>query len=209
MTDRDPDRERRMRQAEDDSDWDWYYYEYRYEPYSAARSNEYSRNHGQQYGRNYGRGSSQDYERNYGRGFNQDYGQDYERNYGRDFNLYGVHPNPNWMRGQYSGMGPRGYRRSDERMQEDINDRLTWHGQVDATEIMVDVQDGIATLTGTVNSRQEKRLAEDIAESIPGVTDVQNNLKINNQRNWNQSESTTEMNQQTQGETTETSKRKR
>ena len=203
MTDRDPDRERQGRQTEDDSDWDWYYYEYRYEPYYPARSYDY--------GRNYGRGSSQAYGQNYGRGFNQDYGRNYGRNqdYERDFDLYGVRPNPYWTRGRYSGMGPRGYRRSDERMQEDINDRLTWHGQVDATDIMVEVQDGIATLTGTVNSRQEKRLAEDIVESIPGVMDVQNNLKINHPGSWNRGESNTEMNRPTQAETTETSRKKR
>ena len=207
MTDRDPDRERRMRQTEDDSDWDWYYYEYRYEPYSSARNSDYGRNYGQDSGRNYGRGFNQDYGQDYGRSYNRGY--DRNQDYNRDFSLYGVHPNPYWMRGQYSGMGPRGYRRSDERMQEDINDRLTWHGQVDATEINVEVQDGIATLTGTVNSRQEKRLAEDIAESIPGVMDVQNNLKINNRGTWNRSESNMEMNQQTQEETTETSRKKR
>jgi hypothetical protein len=34
------------------------------------------------------------------------------------------------------------------------------------------------TLSGTVNSRFEKRHAEDIAESVSGVTHVQNNLRI-------------------------------
>ena len=207
MTDRDPDRERRMRQAEDDSDWDWYYYEYRYEPYYSARNTDSGRNYDQDYRRNYGRAFNQDYGQDYGRSYNRGYGRNPE--FDRDFSLYGVHPDPYWRRGQYSGMGPRGYRRSDERMQEDINDRLTWHGQVDASEVMVDVKDGIAKLTGTVNSRYEKRLAEDIAESIPGVVDVENNLKINSQRNWNRTESNTGKNQQTQGETTGTSRKNR
>jgi hypothetical protein len=83
-------------------------------------------------------------------------------------------------------MGPRGYRRSDERIQEDVNDRLTWHGQIDATEIQVDVNDGIVTLSGTVNSRYEKRMAENIAESVWGVSDVQNNLRLERQStDWN------------------------
>jgi hypothetical protein len=212
MTDRNMDRERRMRQSENDDDWDWYYYEYRYEPYYPGRNygnqanfeRDYNRNYGRNYGQNYvqdyGRGNEQDYRNLYGRNSSQGYGRnsDYDRS-------------PYWMTGnqtpgRYSGVGPRGYRRSDERITEDINDRLTWHGHVDATEIQVDVKDGIATLTGNVNSRQEKRIAEYIAESIPGVSDVQNNLKINKQTDWNRGE----MNQGMQEETTsETSKRKR
>jgi len=64
---------------------------------------------------------------------------------------------------------PKGYRRSDERIQEEINDRLTEHGDIDATEIMVKVNGGVATLTGTVDDRNAKRLAEDLAESPPSA----------------------------------------
>jgi hypothetical protein len=34
------------------------------------------------------------------------------------------------------------------------------------------------TLTGTVNSREDKRRAEDIAESVSGVTNVENRLRV-------------------------------
>jgi hypothetical protein len=34
------------------------------------------------------------------------------------------------------------------------------------------------TLTGTVTSREQRRRAEDIAESVSGVTHVQNNLRV-------------------------------
>ncbi len=37
------------------------------------------------------------------------------------------------------------------------------------------------TLTGKVNSRRDKRMAEDTAESVMGVTDVHNQLKIEKQ----------------------------
>ncbi|HUE82725.1 MAG TPA: BON domain-containing protein [Pyrinomonadaceae bacterium] len=78
----------------------------------------------------------------------------------------------------YRGRGPRNYRRSDERIKEDINDRLTDHPQLDASDIEVNVSNREVTLTGSVNSRFAKRLAEDIAESVSGVSDVQNNIRV-------------------------------
>ncbi len=78
----------------------------------------------------------------------------------------------------YRGRGPRNYRRSDDRIKEDINDRLTDHPQLDASDIEVDVNNREVTLTGSVNSRFAKRLAEDIAESVSGVSDVQNNIRV-------------------------------
>jgi osmotically-inducible protein OsmY len=81
-------------------------------------------------------------------------------------------------RGMYAGRGPRGYRRSDERIREDVNEFLTddWH--VDASDIEVSVDNGVVTLVGRVGSRAEKRRAEDVAESVSGVTDVSNQLRV-------------------------------
>lgn len=76
------------------------------------------------------------------------------------------------------GRGPRGYSRSDERMREDINDRLTDDAYIDASDIEVAVSGGEATLTGMVPDRQTKRRAEDVAESVSGVSHVQNNLRV-------------------------------
>jgi hypothetical protein len=81
-------------------------------------------------------------------------------------------------RGTYAGRGPRGYRRSDERISEDINDRLTDDWRVDASDVEVTVNNGMITLTGRVGSREEKRRAENIAESVSGVTDVSNQLRV-------------------------------
>ncbi len=80
----------------------------------------------------------------------------------------------------YYGKGPRGYTRSDERIREDVNDRLTDDWQIDASEIEVTVSNGEVTLSGTINSREEKRRAEDLAENVSGVRHVQNNLRIQN-----------------------------
>jgi BON domain len=80
--------------------------------------------------------------------------------------------------GHHRGRGPKGYTRSDERIQEDINDRLTDDAYIDASEIEVSVRQGEVTLTGTVDSRMAKRRAEDIADSVSGVKHVQNNLRV-------------------------------
>lgn len=78
----------------------------------------------------------------------------------------------------HRGRGPKGYRRSDERIQEDINDRLTDDPYIDASDIEVSVKDREVVLTGTVESRRVKHRAEDIAESVTGVVNVENRLKV-------------------------------
>lgn len=81
-------------------------------------------------------------------------------------------------RGRFTGRGPKGYRRSDERIREDVNERLTMHPDVDASDVEVRVNEGTVTLTGVVEDRRQKRLAEDIVEDIFGVDDVRNELKV-------------------------------
>ena len=81
-------------------------------------------------------------------------------------------------RPSYRGRGPKNYQRSDERIREEICERLTMDHDVDATEIEVEVQGGVVTLNGSVNERHAKRLAEDLADSVRGVKDVQNNLRV-------------------------------
>lgn len=78
----------------------------------------------------------------------------------------------------FAGRGPKGYRRSDERIREDVCDRLGDDPRVDATDIDVTVKDGEVILAGTVRSREEKRRSEDMAETISGVRDIQNNLRV-------------------------------
>ncbi|MES2645614.1 MAG: BON domain-containing protein [Bacteroidota bacterium] len=80
---------------------------------------------------------------------------------------------------RYRGKGPKGYTRSDERIKEDVNDRLSDDNYVDASDIDVTVQNGEVTLSGTVRNRSEKRRAEDVVESISGVKNVENRIRIN------------------------------
>lgn len=78
----------------------------------------------------------------------------------------------------HTGRGPRNYRRSDDRIEEDVNEALTRHPGLDASEVDVSVENSEVTLTGTVESRLDKRMAEDAAESCPGVRDVHNQLRV-------------------------------
>lgn len=80
--------------------------------------------------------------------------------------------------GQHSGKGPKGYKRSDDRIIEDVSAELAHDGDVDASEIEVTCKDGIVVLRGKVDSRSAKRCAEDCCESVQGVTDVRNELEI-------------------------------
>jgi osmotically-inducible protein OsmY len=82
--------------------------------------------------------------------------------------------------GDYRGRGPKGYTRSDDRITEDVNDRLTDYSYLDASDIEVSVDNGNVVLTGTVEGRYEKRLAEDLAEQVSGVKNVENRLRVEN-----------------------------
>jgi hypothetical protein len=83
-----------------------------------------------------------------------------------------------WLQRKISGKAPKGYRRSDERIREDVCDLLMRRADIDASEVDVQVKDGEVTLTGTVHERRHKRLIEDLAEDILGVSDVHNQIKV-------------------------------
>jgi hypothetical protein len=86
-----------------------------------------------------------------------------------------VEPKP---AGPHRGRGPKGYKRTDERIHEDVCERLMHDRFIDASDVEVSVSNGEVTLSGTVSSRGVKRRAEDLAEMASGVTHVQNNLRI-------------------------------
>lgn len=79
---------------------------------------------------------------------------------------------------QHRGHGPKGYTRSADRIREDVCDRLADDVLVDAREIDITVNNGEVTLSGTVPSRNQRRRAEAIAESVSGVVHVQNNTRV-------------------------------
>lgn len=80
--------------------------------------------------------------------------------------------------GSHRGVGPRGYQRSDERIREDVQERFTDDPYLDPSDLEVEVRNGVVTLVGTVSDRQQKRRAEDLADAVSGVRDVENQLTI-------------------------------
>jgi hypothetical protein len=74
--------------------------------------------------------------------------------------------------------GPTSVQRLDQRVYEDVCQRLTDDDRIDASDIEVKVESGEVTLTGKVRSRQAKRRATFVIEDISGVRDVQNNIKV-------------------------------
>lgn len=78
----------------------------------------------------------------------------------------------------HRGKGPKNYQRSEERIREDISDRLSDDDSLDASDIEIKVNGSEVTLSGTVETRAAKRRAEDIAEAVSGVSNVQNQLRV-------------------------------
>ncbi len=132
----------------------------------------YAQGYGQSYGQGYGQIHSS-------QGYGQGYGYDDDRGFFerlRDFfsNLGSETP----MEQRRRGRGPKGWRRTDERIYEDVGDAIDRHGAVDASEVTVRVENGEVTLEGLVSSRRDKRIIEDIVEDVRGVNDVHNHLRV-------------------------------
>ncbi len=97
--------------------------------------------------------------------------------YGRDNNFGSS--SIQQMRRSFAGKGPKGWTRSDDRIKEQVCDALERDHHIDASDIEVDVQQGIVILRGNVEDRRTKRLAEDCVEHLSGVKDVRNELSVN------------------------------
>lgn len=91
---------------------------------------------------------------------------------------WGEHAGESRTQGQFRGKGPKGYKRSDERIREEINDILSDDDRLDASDIVISVENGEVSLSGTVSDRASKRRAEDLVEDIFGVTNVENRIRI-------------------------------
>jgi BON domain len=82
-------------------------------------------------------------------------------------------------RDDYRGRSPKDYRRSDDRIREDICDRLTDDPLLDPSDVTIKVEGGEVILSGFVATRDEKRRAEEEAERVSGVRDVINQIRVN------------------------------
>lgn len=75
-------------------------------------------------------------------------------------------------------MGPKGYTRSDERIQEFICERLAQYHWLDVHEVSVAVAGGEVMLEGSVPDRRMKYEIEDVAAGCWGVREVDNRLHV-------------------------------
>jgi len=134
---------------------------------------EFEDNYGQNFGRGTNRfqGQGQSFQ---GQGFQGQGRRMWGNQYGGGF----LSSSQGLPLGQNSGRGPRGFTRSDERIKEDICERLTEHPDLDATDLEIKVHNGEVTLTGTVNERWNKRVAEDLAGTVSGVKQIQNQIRF-------------------------------
>ncbi len=74
--------------------------------------------------------------------------------------------------------GPKGYKRSDERIREDLCERLMHSDFIDSSEVTIDVTAGKVVIDGTVPQRGMKHAIEDMAEATSGVTEVENKVRV-------------------------------
>jgi HSP20 family molecular chaperone IbpA len=133
---------------------------------------------------------------NAGYGFRNRFGNGYMNSvydgsgYGRQ-GFWGGYPGTPFSQYPYSnegnfvsnkGKGPKNFMRSDERIEDNINECLTDDPFIDASDIEVSVKNNEVTLNGYVSSKEAKRRAEDIAESIYGVVNVENRLHVTDQQ---------------------------
>lgn len=99
-----------------------------------------------------------------------------ERNY-----RWSDDPRSESSRENHFGKGPKGYRRSPERIKDEACEILASDFQIDASDVEVDYNDGVLILKGTVSSRNDKRRAESLVEDLAGVQDVHNLLRVKKQ----------------------------
>lgn len=76
------------------------------------------------------------------------------------------------------GRGPRNAARSDSLVAEELGERFTDDELLDASEILLRVEGGHVLLTGEVPERWMKHRAEDIADGVRGVRDIDNRIRV-------------------------------
>jgi osmotically-inducible protein OsmY len=93
------------------------------------------------------------------------------------WNRQGSQEHPGFLRRMF-GRGPKGYKRSDERIREEICEVLIYTDSVDCSDVSIEVENGKALLEGTVPERRMKYEIEDIVASCVGVEDIENRIRV-------------------------------
>jgi osmotically-inducible protein OsmY len=69
-------------------------------------------------------------------------------------------------------------RKTDTQLHRDVLEELRWDSRVDETEVGVEVDAGVVTLTGTVTSWAKRLAAQEAVRRVIGVLDVANDIKV-------------------------------
>jgi hypothetical protein len=125
--------------------------------------------YGRGYGRDFGGGLGQGYEGSWGQGYG---GSLAYSDYREDFLGAAAAVGP------HGGKGPGGWARSDERLREQVSERLMEDRLLDARQIEVAAADGVVTLRGEAASPAERLLSERLARACGGVREVVNELEV-------------------------------
>jgi osmotically-inducible protein OsmY len=67
---------------------------------------------------------------------------------------------------------------TDAQLHRRVLEELKWDTRVDETDVGVEVDDGVITLTGFVDSYAKRVAAEEAAHRVPGVLDVANDVQV-------------------------------
>jgi hypothetical protein len=160
--------------------------------YSDESAVSYEQGPRQQYGqrqygqRQYGQPQGQRYGQPYGLRYGQPQGQQYGPRYGQQSRQQPYGNERYWgpgypdTRARRFTTGPKGYQRSDERLKEDISERLMESHYIDSSDVSVEVRGARVVLEGTVPSRHMKHAIEDLVDGCPGVQDIDNRVRVAN-----------------------------
>lgn len=69
-------------------------------------------------------------------------------------------------------------RKSDIQIQQDVMRELRWDTRIGSTEVGVEVDKGIVSLSGTVENFAKKHAATEAAHRVAGVLDVANDVQV-------------------------------
>jgi osmotically-inducible protein OsmY len=68
--------------------------------------------------------------------------------------------------------------KNDREIQEEVLRELRWDSRIRQEEVGVEVDDGVVTLTGTVDGRAKKLAAKEAAHRVVGVRDVADDVRV-------------------------------
>jgi osmotically-inducible protein OsmY len=74
--------------------------------------------------------------------------------------------------------------KNNQELQTDVQNAIKWQPLLHAAEIGVTVNDGVVTLTGTVDNYSKKMEAENAAKNVAGVNAVVEKIEVDFKNSW-------------------------